>query len=315
MTNRVLFSIVFAAVAAAHLQGADLRLGIIGTDTSHATAFAKALNDAGSADHVSGARIVIAYQGGSPDIKESSSRVGQFAADLRNKFGVRFVESIAEMCGNVDGILVESVDGRTHLGQVKQALQCGKPMFIDKPLASTLSDAREIARLADAAGVPWFTSSSLRFSDVQSLKHEAVKGASVCGPGPTEEHHALDLSWYGLHSVELLYTLMGPGCTQVTRTTSQDADVVTCLWKDGRLGTIRVDRPYSQFGAVVFRSNNRIEALPVIKVDYVSLVREIVQFMQTRKPPVPVAETLEIFQFLDAAQRSKQSGGKPAGIK
>ena len=41
-----------------------------------------------------------------------------------------------------------------------------KPLFIDKPLAATLEDAREIARLAKAAGVPWFSSSSLRFGAI-----------------------------------------------------------------------------------------------------------------------------------------------------
>ena len=33
---------------------------------------------------------------------------------------------------------------------------------------------------------------------------------STWGPGPLEEHHYLDLSWYAIHPVELLYTLMGP---------------------------------------------------------------------------------------------------------
>jgi hypothetical protein len=112
----------------------------------------------------------------------------------------------------------------------------------------------------------------------------------------------------------MIYTLMGQGCSEVTRTTSEGADVVTCRWKDGRLGTFRIDRPYSKFGAVVFRSKNQVDVLADLKVDYVPLVRQIVQFMTTRKPPVDNAETLEIFRMMDAAQKSKELGGKSVAM-
>jgi hypothetical protein len=295
-------------------RGADLRLGIIGTDTSHAVAFAHTLNDSAAPNHVSGARIEVAYKGGSPDVEESSSRVDKYAAELRDKFGVRFVDRIPDMCSSVDGILLESVDGRPHLAQMKEAIKCGKPVFIDKPLSSSLEDAREIARLASDAHVPWFSASSLRFSNIVSLKQEPMNGVIVWGPGPTEPHQQLDLTWYGIHAAEMLYTLLGPGCTEVTRTTSPEADVVTCRWKDGRLGTMRVDRPYSKFGAVAFRSKNRVDVISDVKVDYVPLVREIVQFMNTRTPPVSNAETLEILEFLDAAQKSKAKNGAPVSM-
>ena len=107
---------------------------------------------------------------------------------------------------------------------------------------------------------------------------------------------------------------MGTGCAEVTRTTSAEADVVTCRWKDGRLGSIRADRPTSSFGAVAFHPNNDVQALPLIQSGYAPLLREIVQFMSTGKAPVANAETLEIFQFLDAAQRSKEKGGAPVAI-
>ena len=87
--------------------------------------------------------------------------------------------------------------------------------------------------------------------------------------------------------------------------------MVTCRWQDGRLGSIRADRPIGSFGAVVFHPNNDVQALPSIQSGYAPLPREIVQFMTTGKAPVANAETLEIFEFLDAAQRSKEKGGAP----
>ena len=153
------------------------------------------------------------------------------------------------MCRKVDGILLESVDGRAHLTQARQVIAAGNPLFIDKPLTSTLEDAREIARLAKQCGVPWFSASSLRFSDIAtSVKFPDIQGALVWGPGPIEQHHQLDLSWYAIHAVELLYTLMGPGCQEVSRVYSPDADVVVGTHKSTR-DTRSVRRARHRLGA------------------------------------------------------------------
>ncbi len=309
---------LFYAFSFTTMMAADLRVGIIGTDTSHATAFTKILNDPAAADHVAGAHVVAAYQGGSPDIEESRSRVEKYAAELRDKWQVKIVATIPELCGQVDALMLNSIDGRVHLAQAREALTCRKPMFIDKPLASTLEDAREIARLAKEAGVPWFSSSSLRFGGVANLRTPDLEGAMTWGPGPLEEHHHLDLTWYAIHPIEMLYTLMGQGCEEVTRISTADADVMVGRWKGGRIGTVRALRPYSDYGAVVYRKGAKSQKSEVsTKVDggYAPLVREIVEFFQTGKPPVSNEETLEMFAFMDAAQRSKEDGGKPKGLR
>ncbi len=269
---------------------ADIRVGIVGTDTSHVPAFTKLLNG----DPASGARVVAAYKGGSKDIEDSSRRVDQYAE------------------------LIESIDGRIHLEQARPVIAAHKPLFIDKPLAATLEDAREIARLAKEAGVPWFSSSSLRFGVIgTSMKFPDATGVIAWGPGPLEPHHYLDLSWYAVHPIEVLYTLMGPGCESVTRTSTADSDVMVGRWKDGRLGTVRAVRPYSDYGAIVNRGREVAVSHPKAgeAADYTLLVAEIVKFFRTGKPAVANAETLEMFAFMDAAQRSKEQGGKPAPLR
>jgi hypothetical protein len=298
------------------LLAADIRIGIIGTDTSHVPAFAKMLNDASAPNHIPGARIVAAYKGGSKDLESSYTRVDKFAAEIEQKYGVEIVPDIKTLCAKVDAVLIESVDGRTHLSQAREVIAAGKPMFVDKPFASTLEDAREIARLAKAAGVPWFSSSSLRWSEItEKLKIPDATGAFTWGPGPLEEHHALDLSWYAIHPIEVLFTLMGTGCEEVTRTVGQDSDEVTCRWRDGRIGGVRALRPYGSYGAVVFRKDAALQSPDKPKTGYETLVKEIVKFFETKVPPVPNDETLEIFAFMDAAQRSKQAGGKPMRLR
>jgi hypothetical protein len=301
--------ILLAAVLSA--AGADIRLGIIGTDTSHVPAFTKLING------MQGIRVVAAYKGGSKDVEESYSRVDKYADGLRSD-GVEIVPDIPTLLSKVDGVLIESVDGRVHLEQAKPVIAAHKPLFIDKPLAATLEDAREIARLAKEAGVPWFSSSSLRFGAIgTSMKFPDTTGAMTWGPGPFEPHHYLDLSWYAVHPIETLYTIMGPGCESVTRISGANEDVIVGKWKDGRIGTVHAIRPYSDYGAVVYRGRTAVESHPKSSeaADYKPLVMEIVKFFQTGKPPVPNEETLEIFAFMDAAQKSKEQGGKPVALR
>ncbi|MDX1982011.1 MAG: Gfo/Idh/MocA family oxidoreductase [Bryobacteraceae bacterium] len=306
-------SVLLAAAAPA-----QIKLGIVGTDTSHVIAFTKVFNDPKNPQHVPGVRIVAAYKGGSKDVESSHTRVDKYAAELEKDWGIEIVPTIAALTSKVDGILLESVDGRAHLPQFKEIVKARKPVFIDKPLASTLEDAREIARLAKENGVAWFSTSSLRYAEIAaSFKSDRNTGAITWGPGPTEEHHHLDLSWYGIHPVEMLFTLMGTGCEEVTMTSTKDMDEVTCRWKGGRIGTVRTLRPYGDYGAVVFRNGGKevLQSPPKFKVNYAPMLQQIAEFMRNKQPPVPNEETMEIFAFMDAAQRSKQAGGKPMKLR
>src|SRR5262247_4855065 len=190
-------------------QTPEIKLGIIGLDTSHVTAFTKLLNDKSDPHHVPGARVVAAFKGGSPDVESSRTRIDRFTAELKDKWGVEIVGSIEELCKKVDAVLLESVDGRPHLNQVRPVFAAKKRVFIDKPFTAGYADAREIVRLSRESGVPFFSSSSLRFNaEVQALrqsdKHGGLTGAFTFGPENLEPHHP-DLFWYGIHSVEMLY--------------------------------------------------------------------------------------------------------------
>ena len=302
-------------VIASQLAAEEIKIGIVGTDTSHAIEFTKILNDPANPDYLPGAKVVAAYKGGSKDIEQSASRVDGFAEQLRSKWGVQFYSDIGQLAKRVDAVMLTSVDGRVHLEQAKPVIAAKKPMFIDKPLASSLADAREIARLAKDAGVPWFTASSYRYGELgTTLKFEDTRGVTTWGPGPLEEHHELELAWYAIHPIELLYTLMGPGCETVSRAVGKDADVITGVWKDGRIGTVRALRPYGTYGAVVYREKTVVESKPKTAEGYRPLLVEVIKFFETKQPPVSNTESLEMFAFMDAAQKSKQQGGAPVKL-
>jgi len=267
---------------------------------------------------VPGGRVVAAYKGGSPDLQASAGRIDKFTAELQDKYKIKLVDRIPELCNMVDAILLESVDGRVHLEQARQVFRSKKPVFIDKPLAASFADAKEIARMARESGTPWFSSSTLRYAQAyqQALADTApgkILGAEAYGPASLEPTNP-GLFWYGIHAVETLFALLGPGCVSVTMTSNDDFDLAVGLWKDGRIGTVKGLRKGKQdHGALLYREKG-IFHVPAQGVSYVPLIREIMQFFRTGKPPVAPEETLEIMAFMDAAERSKQQGGIPVKL-
>ena len=320
MTFRI--NIVFAALGAilACTPGAGaqtvIRAGIIGLDTSHVIAFTRLLNGPKVPDDLAGVRIVAAFSGGSDDIPESHNRVAPYTQQVK-AMGVEIVDSIPALLTKVDVVLLESVDGRPHLGQAKPVIEAGKPLFIDKPLAGSLADAIAIAQLAEEHHVPWFSSSSLRFGPkVQALRLDPkvgqIMGCATWSPCHLESHHP-DLYWYGIHGVELLYTVMGPGCESVTRVTSEGTDLVVGRWRDGRIGTFRGLRSGKQdYGTVAFGAKGIGTAIGF--EGYEPLLVEIVKFFKTKTPPIDAAETIELYAFMEAADESKREGGRPVDI-
>ena len=289
------------------------KIGIIGLDTSHVSAFTKLLND----PKREGMKIVAAFPGGSPDIESSHSRVGGFTAELK-KLNVEMVDSIPDLISKVDAVLLESVDGRPHLAQALPVLKSGKPMFIDKPLAGTLADAIAIDMLAKKYNARWFSSSSLRFAPsiyrfrTDEALSKSVRGAAAWSPCSLEKTHP-DLFWYGVHGVEVLYTIMGEGCETVTRTAAGNTDLVVGVWKGGRVGTFRGIRDgKADYGAVVFGEKS-IELAGKYE-GYAPLVEQFVKFFDGAPVPVANQETLEMFAFMEAAQQSKEKGGVPIKI-
>ncbi|MCK4294239.1 MAG: Gfo/Idh/MocA family oxidoreductase [Planctomycetes bacterium] len=290
------------------------RIGMIGLDTSHVIAFTNLINDP---EKNYGCRVVVGYPGGSPDVPSSINRVAGYTKQLREQFGVEIVDSIEELCNKVDGVLLESVDGRPHLEQARPVIAAKKPVFIDKPMAGNLADVIEIFRLTKENNVPCWSSSSLRFGPGiagmrNSEKVGDVLGCAAFSPCSLEEHHP-DLYWYGVHGVEILFTIMGPGCESVRRVQTKDTEFVVGTWKDGRIGTYRgLRKGKRDYGALVYGTKGIAQSGRYEGYGY--LIDEVINFFKTGKVPVPPEETIEMFAFMSAADESKACGGAEVPI-
>jgi len=303
--------VAFAGAPTPEWATKDLKAGIIGTDTSHVPAFTGCF-----ARHPEWRiKVVAAYPAGSPDVPSSWNRVKKYAKTLKEKFGVEIVDSVEALLPKVDVVLVEDVDGRPHLKHARPVFKAGKPLFIDKPFTASLADAKEIVRLSKETGVPFFSCSCVRFQP-EKAKFRHYKGvgkltkAQGSSPMSIESHHP-DLFWYGIHGVEALYTVLGRGCVSVKREAGKELDITTGTWADGTIGVFRG-----------VRNTKKHKYTPLIKVwgtegeaeskgsyNYNGLVAVMAKFFHTRVAPIDPLETLEIVEFMTAAQLSKERGG------
>ena len=295
-----------------------IRLGVLDFDTSHVVEFTKRLNKKGVAKDqwVEGATVVVGCPGTSKIMPE---RIAGITAAMQ-KLGVPLVEKPTDMIGKVDGMLIESQGGGAHYAAARPFLEAGIPCYIDKPFTCGVADAKKIAALAARKKVGVFSASSLRYATelvayMADAKKGKILGAVAFGPAPYFEGKSdvplnPGLYHYGIHAVEILYTLMGPGCVRVSCLHEKDVDVVTGQWKDGRAATVRGIRSGNAgYGFTAFSEKGIKHSVLDTGTTYRELVKQVVLFFETKKAPVDLSVTIEMMAFIEAALKSAANHG------
>lgn len=292
------------------------RVGIIGLDISHGVSLAKMLN-AEDADHrFLGYKVVAAYPKGTERIEAIAARIEGYTREIQN-YGVEIVSSIQELLSKVDAVMVMTNDGTIRLEQTLEVIKAKKPVFLNKPAAAVLKDVMVIYHEAAKNRVPIFSSSSLRFFDREILKEEnigKVMGVQTYSPALLEPSHT-DLFWYGIHGVEILYTVLGKGCQTLSRVHTPDSDIVTGVWGDGTVGVFRGIRSGRRgYGGTVF-GEKKIAEIVRSKQANEDMLATIAIFFETGQSPVDVQDTIEIYAFMAAADESKNNGGTSVNVQ
>jgi predicted dehydrogenase len=297
-----------------------LRLGIVDCDTSHVVAFSRQINHVGvSEDHrVDGARVVAAYRGTSEI--SSDAEIDAHVRTIRDECGVEIVDSVEDLFPRIDAVLITSQGGRVHAGHALPFLQRGVPTYVDKPFTCSAADARRMVEAAQAAGTVLFSASSLRYAlEVQDLAQRRAEVGAVLGCdaySPAALHPSNPgLFHYGIHAVETLYQIMGPGCTSVTCVSEEGAEVVVGRWADGRLGTVRGTRqgPHD-YGFTAFCERAIVPAHIDATYIYRELLKVMIAALRDRTWPVSAAELVEVPAFVEAALASQQAGGRQVAL-
>ena len=298
-----------------------IRLGMLDFDTSHSVAFTQRFNRTGVAEDqfVDGAKVVI----GCPGESTLAPKMIPGYTETMKKLGVPLVEKPEEMIGKVDAMLIEAVDGTVHWDRAKPFLEAGIPCYIDKPFACSTADAKKIIDLAEKKKVPVFSSSSLRYAP-EVVEFNAAPpvgkliGCTVWSPAslsPIPERNA-GLYHYGIHGVEVLYTVMGPGCQRVSCFHEKGTDTVTGVWKDGRQATLRgIREGGGGYGFTAFGEKGLKHVAVGTGVIYRELCKKIVETFEKKQSVLDPAITLEIVSFIEAANKSGANHGAVETVK
>ncbi|MFN8708026.1 MAG: gfo/Idh/MocA family oxidoreductase [Planctomyces sp.] len=329
-TVTVLFLLAGIHVSVAD-DAAPIRVGIIGLDNYQALDFTSQFHNPAAPEELKGLKVVAGYAGGSPDIQESVESLPKWLPGFKEQ-GVEILDSIEAVRDRSDAILIMSLDGRTHLEDLKKVGKSGVPVYIGRPMAASLPEVISMFEFASKHDIPLFSCSQHRYvPGFRNMRGHPevgnVLGADVWGGCPEDPLHP-DTVWKGLHGIETLYTLLGPGCLTVTRASTPDCDVLTGVWNDGRIGSYRgIRRGAVTYRAMVFGDKGISPSgdygydVPTNWVaphgeywGYKGVAIEIVRFFKTRQPPVSPEETMEIFAFMEAAHESKRRGGSPVSV-
>lgn len=292
-----------------------IRVGLVDFDTSHVVAFTQRLNhiDIAEDQWVDGAKVVMGYPGTS---LVSPDRIAEYTGKLRG-YGVEIANHPEELIGKIDAVMVESNDGSVHLERALPFIEAGLPIFVDKPFATSVHDARALVESAQRKGVPIMSSSALRYTleiqDIAARREElgAIDGCDAVTPAMLHPRNP-GLFHYGVHGVEMVYALLGTGCVGVRCISNEDGDIVVGRWADNRLATVRgIRRGFKGFAISTVCEKGIVATKIDGKYFYREMLKRIVEMFATGKSPISSEELVEVVAFQEAAIRSAgQSGGE-----
>lgn len=284
----------------------EVRVGLLGIENSHSVAYTRLWQgDVPPEERVAGARVVACLNQNRTDQDAADEK--KFLAQL-NQMGVEQVVTRPEdMLGNVDAVAIVSRDGDEHLPLAEPFLKAGLPTFVDKPLANRLDVARKIVALAKQHNAPLFSASPVRYynevTEWQKIRDEIgpVRSGSVWS------HASRDLAFYGIHAIEIMSALWGPGAKWVSAFHGDDKHIALAGYENGAIFAVHLIRyAYPGFGFTYF-GEKKSGASDAKTGGYVPICRLMTQMFHERKSPLDPQISLESIAVLEA-MRTSQNG-------
>lgn len=257
-----------------------MRIGLVGTDSSHAEYFLDAFN---VEKRYPGQRIVALW---GADAERTRM--------LAERGGVAVFAQPAAMLGAVDGVIVGDRHGDLHYPHAAPFLEAGLPVFIDKPLANTPRDAEALVTLARRSGAALCSASALRWQhDMDEVKRRratlgALQEVEAYGTWYPESEYGGAI-FYGIHTIELAQELVGADWADVTVTSGANP---SATFQAGAVRVGLVFRPLGESGESEFGVRVRAEggevAMPIrLPDDYMApVIARIAEMMRTRRAPL-----------------------------
>ena len=281
------------------------RVGIIGIENSHTLHFLRHLNTEQLFDDTACTAI----------LRGTDERV----AELTDGTELEVLEQPADFVGAVDAAIICSRDGALHREQAEPLLRAGIPVLVDKPLATTTSDAQAMVDLAASNDSVLVSASAVRFTpEIAELKAAAaaaggVAAVSMSGPADPDSVYS-GIFFYGIHTVETAFELIDqpkaawdPDSLSVL---SEGGVTVATTSIGGVPVTLRFVTPDDQgqvpFHAAVFGRHGSAASDLTLGSNYnLPLLRRFIEALDdpTTNPPLDLVTPITVTEKIRAAVR------------
>ena len=274
------------------------RIGIIGTENSHATDLARRIN---LSEDYPDCRVTLVW-GHYPEENQRLAR----------DFGCGVASGIDEMVENTDAVMVTARDGKFHAEFARPFIEAGKPAFVDKPFTVDVEEAKALISLAKEKGVPLCGGSTLKYADgVEELKARAadegsVLGGSVYAPVVMDSEYS-GFFFYSPHLAEMTLEIFGYSPKAVTAF-ENPAGVCAVVDYGGFCVTNHFGSGAADYCASVYSKNG--SAVRVVDLSMIGAKNcaAFVEMLRTGRMPRTYEELLAPVVYLNAVKRSYETG-------
>ena len=140
------------------------------------------------------------------------------------------VQEPTDVIGHVDAVIIATDIGSEHVARARSFIEAGLPVFVDKPLTDNAADLKTFRDWV-AAGKAIMSSSSMRYTKeylpyrLSTRELGDLRFVSITTPKSWET--------YGIHALEGMYPILGPGFISARNTGTPDRNVVHLKHRNG----------------------------------------------------------------------------------
>jgi len=215
------------------------------------------------------------------------------------------VSRAVDVIGDVDAVIISTDDGEDHVRRAAPFIEAGLPVFVDKPLAVSISELRQFVTWKEE-GARILSSSGMRYAvELEPLRNKNWEWLTSTT--------AKTLERYGIHALEPLFVLLGTGFQTVSWAGNDKSCVVTATHRSGALVTITViPDAATSFGVILGFGASTREQIQ-IRDTYSAFRGQLVaavEWFRSGVDPYPFAHTVELMAVLIAARESRANHGR-----
>lgn len=214
-----------------------------------------------------------------------------------------------DVIGKVDAVIVATDRGNEHVERCRPFIEAGLPVFVDKPLADNEQDLQTFTNWV-RDGKPIMSSSCMRyakeFQPYRMSTHDLgeLRYMSITTPKSWER--------YGIHALEGIYPIAGPGFLAVRNTGTAERNIVHLTHRRGLDVVVAATGDmYGAFGVLTLcgtAGHAHVSFADTFHA-FKAQLAAFISYLCTGRRPFPFDETVELMKLVIAGIRSREKAG------